>query len=145
MDCFLVLRGIKTLPVRMERHAANASEIAEFLSAHPKVKVVRYPFHPSHPQMAVALRQMLNGGGMVTLIMKDGEGAARRLAESTKIFTLAESLGGVESLIEVPAAMTHASTTGSNLEVEPGLVRLSVGLEHIDDLLADLEMALDLA
>lgn len=142
MDCFLVLRGVKTLPVRMERHAANAAALADFLAAHPRIERVFYPFHPSYPQVQVARRQMLNGGGMLSFVMKDGAEAARRLVENTQVFTLAESLGGVESLIEVPAAMTHASTAGSPLAVDPGLVRLSVGLEHIDDLLDDLELAL---
>lgn len=142
LDCFLVLRGIKTLPVRMERHAANADMLADFLEQHPAVESVRYPFHPSHPHMHVALRQMLNGGGMLSFVMRGGEQAARRVAENTHLFALAESLGGVESLIEVPAAMTHASTAGSPLQVDPGLVRLSVGLEHIEDLLADLDQAL---
>jgi cystathionine beta-lyase/cystathionine gamma-synthase len=142
MDCFLVLRGIKTLHVRMDRHAANASLIAEFLAKHPQVASLRYPYHPSHPQMDIALQQMRNGGGMISFVLQGGEAAARRVAESTRLFALAESLGGVESLIEVPAAMTHASTAGSPLAVDPGLVRLSVGLEHIDDLLDDLNQAL---
>jgi cystathionine beta-lyase/cystathionine gamma-synthase len=142
LDCFLVLRGLKTLPVRMDRHASNAAAIADFLVDHPQVKTVYYPFLPSHPQVEIAKRQMLNGGGMVSFIMKEGAWAARRVAEKTKLFTLAESLGGVESLIEVPAAMTHASVAGSPLEVDPGLIRLSVGLEHIDDLREDLEAAL---
>ncbi len=142
LDCFLVLRGLKTLPVRMDRHASSAAVIADFLVDHPAVDQVLYPFHPSHPQVDIAKAQMLNGGGMVSFILKDGEQAARRVAERTTIFTLAESLGGVESLIEVPAVMTHASVAGSPLEVDPGLVRLSVGLEHIDDLLEDLEIAL---
>ena len=142
LDCFLVLRGLKTLPVRMDRHASSAAAISDFLVEHPVVDQVLYPFHPSHPQEDLARAQMLNGGGMVSFILKDGEKAARRAAESTKIFTLAESLGGVESLIEVPAVMTHASVSGSPLAVDPGLVRLSVGLEHIDDLREDLESAL---
>jgi cystathionine beta-lyase/cystathionine gamma-synthase len=142
MDCFLVLRGIKTLPVRMDRHAVNAGEVAEFLSRHPQVAEVRYPFHPSHPQMSIALRQMLNGGGMLAFRLKDGEAAARKVAESTRLFSLAESLGGVESLIEVPAAMTHLSTAASPIATDPGLVRLSVGLENYEDLLADLDQAL---
>jgi cystathionine beta-lyase/cystathionine gamma-synthase len=142
LDCFLVLRGIKTLPVRMDRHAASASALADFLAARPQVARLLYPFHPSHPQIAVARRQMRNGGGMLSFILKGGAEAARRVAERTKVFTLAESLGGVESLIEVPAAMTHASTAGSPLAVDPGLVRLSVGLEHVEDLLEDLEQAL---
>ncbi len=142
MDSFLVLRGIKTLPIRMDRHAQNAEKIVDFLGAHKKVKRLIYPFHENHPQVQIAKRQMKNGGGMISFIMKEGSDAAARVAESTKIFALAESLGGVESLIEVPAAMTHLSTQGSKLEVDPGLVRLSVGIENVDDLLADLEQAL---
>ncbi len=141
MDCFLVLRGIKTLAVRMERHSANAQAVAKFLARHPKVKRVHYPFLPTHPQYEVARRQMKAGGGMVSFEVESPEEAIR-VAESTKIFALAESLGGVESLIEVPAAMTHASTAGSTLEVPATLVRLSVGIEHADDLIADLEEAL---
>ena len=143
MDCFLVLRGIKTLPLRMERHAQNAAVLVEFLSEHPKVGRLLYPFHPSHPQHKIAMQQMKNGGGMISFIMKGGREAAVKMAESTKIFTLAESLGGVELLIEVPAAMTHLSTAGSQIAVDPGLVRLSVGIEHVDDLLADLQRALE--
>ncbi len=142
MDSFLVLRGIKTLPIRMDRHAQNAESIVAFLEKQKNVKWLIYPFHESHPQVQTAKRQMLNGGGMISFVMKDGRDAAVRVAESTKIFTLAESLGGVESLIEVPAAMTHLSVVGSALEVDPGLVRLSVGIENVDDLLADLEQAL---
>jgi cystathionine beta-lyase/cystathionine gamma-synthase len=142
LDCFLVLRGIKTLPVRMERHASNASRIADFLAEHPKVARLWYPFHESHPQVQIARRQMRNGGGMVSFVLKGGAEAARRAAERTRLFTLAESLGGVESLIEVPAAMTHASTAGSPLEVDPGLIRLSVGLENVEDLIEDLRYAL---
>ncbi len=142
LDCFLVLRGIKTLAIRMERHAANAARVAEYLSAHPMVQEVLYPFHISHPQVELARRQMRFGGGMVSFTLKGGASEAIRVAESTKIFTLAESLGGVESLIEVPAAMTHTSTTNSPIAVSPSLVRLSVGIENIDDLLADLSQAL---
>jgi cystathionine gamma-synthase len=145
MDCFLTLRGIKTLPVRMDRHAANAERIAAYLGEHARVGRLIYPFDGSHPQVQTAKRQMKNGGGMISFILKGGREAAVRVAESTKIFTLAESLGGVESLIEVPAAMTHLSTQGSQLEVDPGLVRLSVGLENVEDLLSDLEQALDRA
>lgn len=141
MDCFLVLRGLKTLPVRMDRHSANAQAVAEFLGEHAKVSQVLYPFHKSHPQHQIAKRQMRSGGGMVSFIHKGGVEAARRFAERTRLFTLAESLGGVESLIEVPAAMTHASTVGSPLEIDPGLIRLSVGLEYIEDLLEDLDTA----
>ena len=141
LDCFLLLRGLKTLPVRMDRHASNAEAIANYLAAHPLVDKVYYPFHTSHPHREIAMTQMLNGGGMVSFVMKDGAKAARRVAEGTVLFTLAESLGGVESLIEIPAVMTHASVSGSPLEVDPGLVRLSVGLAHVDDLLEDLENA----
>lgn len=143
LDCFLILRGIKTLPVRMERHAESALRIAQWLETHPKVARVLYPGLESHPQHAIAQAQMRNGGGMISFIMKDGREAAVRVAEGTKIFALAESLGGVESLIEVPAAMTHLSTQGSQLEVPASLVRLSVGLEHVDDLLDDLRRALE--
>ncbi len=142
MDSFLVLRGIKTLPIRMDRHAQNAEKIVAFLEQQKNIGKLIYPFHESHPQVSIAKRQMKNGGGMISFIMKDGREAAIRVAESTKIFTLAESLGGVESLIEVPAAMTHLSVVGSALEVDPGLVRLSVGIENVDDLIADLEQAL---
>ena len=142
MDCFLILRGIKTLPIRMERHAENASAVADYLAGHPRVKTVYYPFHASHPQVEIARRQMRSGGGMVSFILQGGAQEAQRVAESTHLFSLAESLGGVESLIEVPAAMTHASTADSPLAVDPGLVRLSVGLENREDLLADLAQAL---
>lgn len=145
MDCFLVLRGIKTLPLRMDRHAANASALVSFLSDHPSIERTLYPFHPSHPQHKIASGQMKNGGGMISFIMKAGREAAVKVAEGTKVFTLAESLGGVESLIEVPAAMTHLSTAGSQIAVDPGLVRLSVGIEHVDDLLEDIESALSKA
>lgn len=143
MDCFLILRGIKTLPIRVTRHSENAAALAEVLAAHPAVEQVIYPFHDSHPQAALARRQMAMGGGMISFTLKGGAEAARRVAESTRIFALAESLGGVESLIEVPAVMTHASTASSTLAIDPGLVRLSVGIEHIADLQADLEHALD--
>ncbi len=142
MDSFLVLRGIKTLPIRMDRHAQNAEKIVAFLEKQKNIKRLIYPFHEGHPQVQVAKRQMKNGGGMISFVMKDGQAAAVKVAESTKIFTLAESLGGVESLIEVPAAMTHLSVAGSTLEVDPGLVRLSVGIENVEDLIADLEQAL---
>jgi len=142
MDCFLVLRGLKTLHVRMERHAANAVALADYLFKHSKVAKVMYPFHQSHPQVHIAKRQMGSGSGMISIIMKDGRDAAVHFAEATKVFTLAESLGGVESLIEVPAAMTHLSTAGTQIAVDPGLVRLSVGIEHKDDLLEDVEQAL---
>lgn len=143
MDCFLLLRGIKTLPLRMDRHGSNALIVAEFLAGHPKVEKTIYPFLPSHPQSETAKRQMRNGGGMVSFVARGGKDAAVKVAEATHLFALAESLGGVESLIEVPAAMTHASTANSPLAVDPGLVRLSVGVEHSDDLLKDLERALE--
>ncbi len=143
MDCFLVLRGIKTLPVRMERHASNAEAVARFLETHEAIEQVFYPGLPSHPQHDLARRQMRNGGGMVSFTAKGGTHAARRIAEGTHLFALAESLGGVESLIEVPAAMTHASTLDSPLAVSPALIRLSVGLENTQDLVEDLRQALD--
>jgi cystathionine gamma-lyase len=143
MDCFLVLRGLKTLHIRMDRHYENALAIIEFLEEHPKVEKLFYPFHEGHPQQKIAKHQMKNGGGMISFIVKGGREAAIRVVEGTKIFALAESLGGVESLIEVPAAMTHLSVAGSQLEVDPALVRLSVGIENIDDLIEDIRQALD--
>jgi cystathionine beta-lyase/cystathionine gamma-synthase len=145
MDCFLVLRGLKTLHLRMDRHFENAMAILEFLEKHPKVEKLFYPFHPGHPQYKIAKHQMRNGGGMISFLVTGGREAAIRLVESTNIFTLAESLGGVESLIEVPAAMTHLSVAGSQLEVDPGLVRLSVGIENKDDLVQDIKQALEKA
>jgi len=145
MDCFLVLRGIKTLPLRMDRHYENATSIVEFLEKHPKVEKVIYPFHPSHPQQKVAKHQMKNGGGMISFIVKGGKEAAIRVVESTRIFALAESLGGVESLIELPAAMTHLSVAGSQLEVDSALIRLSVGIENKEDLIEDIQQALEQA
>lgn len=142
MDSFLVLRGIKTLPVRMDRHFENATRIVQFLEKQKNIGRLYYPFHESHPQQNIARAQMKNGGGMISFVMKDGRDAAVKVAEATKLFALAESLGGVESLIEVPAAMTHLSAQGSPLEVDAGLVRLSVGIENADDLIADLEQAL---
>ena len=142
MDSFLVLRGIKTLPLRMDRHFENAMAMVDFLEKHPKIEKLIYPFHESHPQYKIAKRQMKNGGGMISFLIKGGREAAIRMVEATKIFTLAESLGGVESLIEVPAAMTHLSVAGSQLDVDPSLVRLSVGIENKDDLMEDLRQAL---
>jgi cystathionine gamma-synthase len=142
MDCFLVLRGLKTLPIRMERHAANAWRLACYLEGHPAVAAVSYPGLASHPQHELAMRQMRNGGGMLSSIPGGGPTAARNIAQNTRIFALAESLGGVESLIEIPAAMTHASIAGSAMAVDPALIRLSVGLETAEDLMADLEQAL---
>jgi cystathionine gamma-lyase len=142
MDCFLILRSLKTLAVRMERHAENASALADYLAGHSRVARVYYPFHASNPQHEIARRQMRSGGGMVSFIAQGGGEAARKIAENTAIFSLAESLGGVESLIEVPALMTHLSTSDSDMAVDPGLVRLSVGIEHVSDLVTDLESAL---
>ena len=141
MDCFLVLRGIKTLGLRVERHSSNATTIAQMLEAHPKVERVLYPGLPSHPQYDLAQKQMTYPGGMISMIVSD-EATARALTTRTALFALAESLGGVESLIEHPYSMTHASTADSEIAVPPGLVRLSVGIEHVDDLLADLAQAL---
>ncbi len=141
-DAWLVLRGIKTLALRMERHSANGLAIAEFLGQHPAVERVIYPGLPGHPQSAIAQKQMRAFGGMVSFVARGGAEAAHKLARKTRLFTLGESLGGVESLVEVPAAMTHQSVAGSPLEVNPALVRLSVGIENIADLIADLAQAL---
>lgn len=141
-DAYLTMRGLKTLVLRMQRHSENASAVAEFLSGHPAVSAVLYPGLPAHPDHEVAARQMSAFGGMVSVRMRGGRDAARDLCAKTKVFILAESLGGVESLIEHPSAMTHASTAGSQLEVPDDLVRLSVGIEDIADLLADLDQAL---
>jgi cystathionine gamma-synthase len=140
-DCFLVLRGLKTLALRMEAHCRNAGRIAEFLAEHAKVTQVYYPGFPTHPGHDVAARQMRGFGGMVSFETETTE-EALDVCGRTKLFFLAESLGGVESLIEHPARMTHASVAGSALEVPSTLVRLSVGIEHVDDLLEDLEQAL---
>jgi cystathionine gamma-synthase len=142
-DCWLVLRGIKTLAVRMERHCANARAVAEALVDHPAVERVLYPGLPSHPGHDIATRQMRDFGGMVSFTCRGGREAALRIAAATEVFALAESLGAVESLIEHPAAMTHASVEGSELAVDPALLRLSVGIEHVSDLVADLTRALD--
>ena len=154
LDCFLVLRGLRTLHLRVERHAANALIVARFLADRDDVERVIYPGladGPSaHPQAELASRQMRAGGGMVSFIPRPGGRAGRdsgqravAICEGTRLFTLAESLGGVESLIELPAVMTHLSVAGSPLEVDPALVRLSVGIEAVDDLIADLRRALD--
>ncbi len=160
LDCFLVLRGLKTLGVRMRQHGANARRVAEFLSEHPAVSKVFYPGLPDDPQHAVARRNFRSGGavegasdaeaaleragfgGMVSFLARGGEAAAWAMVARTQVFTLAESLGGVESLIEHPGAMTHASLAGSSIEIDPALVRLSVGIENADDLIADLAQAL---
>jgi cystathionine gamma-synthase len=141
-DCYLVQRGIKTLAVRMDRHCANAAAVAECLARYPAVERVLWPGLADHPGHAVAARQMRGFGGMVSFVMAGGERAALDVVGRTRLFTLAESLGAVESLIEHPAEMTHASVAGSPLAVDPGLVRLSVGIESVDDLVADLEQAL---
>jgi cystathionine gamma-synthase len=141
-DSWLVLRGVKTLGVRMDRHCVNAERVAEMLLAHRAVDRVYYPGLPDHPGHEIAAKQMRGFGGMVSFTLRDGEEAALRVCERTEVFLLGESLGGVESLIEHPTRMTHASVTGSELEVPATLVRLSVGIESIDDLLADLGQAL---
>jgi len=143
MDCFLTLRGIKTLAVRMERHCQNARILAEWLSEHPRVKQVLYPGLASHPQHELAKKQMRDFGGMISFILDDTPEAAQAMSAKTEIFALAESLGGVESLIEHPYSMTHASTADSPIATDPALIRLSVGIEHVDDLKADLEQALN--
>jgi len=155
LDCFLVLRGLRTLHLRVQRHVANATAVAQFLAGRDDVERVFYPGLAdgphAHPGAALVGegRQMRGGGGMVSFIPRAAAGGgpaadrAKAIAESTRLFTLAESLGGVESLIEVPATMTHASVAGSTLEVDPALVRLSVGVENVDDLIADLRRALE--
>ncbi len=142
MDCFLTLRGIKTLALRMRQHSRNALQIAQYLADHPAVAQVIYPGLESHPQHELAQRQMDGPGGMISFILQGGEPAARQVARATRLFTLAESLGGVESLIELPAPMTHASVADSPLAVDPGLVRISVGIENVQDLIADLARAI---
>ena len=143
MDCFLTMRGLKTLAVRMDRHCANAAAVVEFLAAHSAVKSVLWPGLPDHPGHDIARKQMRDFGGMVSFTVHGGADAAAALVAKTEIITLAESLGGVESLIEVPALMTHLSVAGSTNEVDPGLVRLSVGIETVGDLIEDLRQALD--
>ena len=142
LDAWLVLRGAKTLAVRMERHSANGQAVAEWLTEHPKVTKVNYPGLASHPQHALAKNQMRAFGGMLSFELKGGEAAATKMVARTKVFALAESLGGVESLLEVPLAMTHGSVRGTKLAPPAGLVRLSVGIETIDDLIADLAQAI---
>jgi cystathionine gamma-lyase len=145
-DSFLTLRGIKTLALRMERHCSNALAIAQFLEKHPSIEQVRYPGLASHPQHALARRQMSAGfGGIVTAVLRGGLTASRRVLERCRLFALAESLGGVESLIEHPALMTHASLPAqvrASLGISDGLVRLSVGVEDVEDLKAELSEAL---
>jgi len=145
-DCWLVLRGIKTLPVRMDRHSANALKLAEYLSAHPKVDAVLYPGLASHPHHSLARKQMNGFGGMVSFYLKGDFQACKRLLKHVRIFTVAESLGGVESLIEHPSSMTHASVPKDERErigVTESLLRLSVGIEDVDDLVTDLSQALE--
>jgi cystathionine gamma-lyase len=144
-DSFLVMRSLKTLQLRMERHSSNAAAVAEYLAGHAKVETVHYPGLKDHPQHDLAARQMDSYGGMVTAILKGGLADARRFLERTELFALAESLGGVESLVEHPAIMTHASIPPeirAELGISDTLVRLSVGIEDIDDLIADLDFAL---
>jgi len=143
MDCFLTLRGLKTLGVRMDRHVHNAQAIVEMLLAHPAVSHVLYPGLPDHPGGEIAAKQMSAPGGMISFRVKAGMEAAKSVTMKTRLFTLAESLGGIESLIEHPGIMTHASAAGSPLEVPDDLVRVSVGIETTDDLVADLNNALD--
>ena len=144
-DAWLVMRGAKTLAVRMDRHCANAQRVVELLQRSPAVTSVLYPGLPDHPGHELAAKQMRDFGGMVSFRLAGGEAAALAVCKATRVFTLGESLGGVESLIEHPGRMTHASVAGSQLEVPDDLVRLSVGIESIEDLLADLEQALDIS
>jgi len=143
LDAWLTIRGIKTLAVRLDRHSSNAQSIAETLAEHPAIETVYYPGLPGHPGHELASRQMKAFGGMISLGLAGGEAAARTFAESTELFQLAESLGGVESLIGYPSEMTHASVRGTALEVPANIVRLSVGIEDVADLTADLLAALD--
>ena len=141
-DCYMALRGVKTLAIRMERHCSNARAIVDLLIGHPAVEQVLYPQLPDHPGHAAAAKQMRDFGGMVSFTLRAGQDAALRVAAATELFTLGESLGAVESLIEHPGQMTHASAAGSPLEVPDNLLRLSVGIETAADLIADLEQAL---
>jgi cystathionine gamma-synthase len=143
-DSWLVLRGIKTLAVRMDRHTSNAKAVVEFLTSHPRVSHVYYPGLESHPNHDIAARQMRDFGGMVSFRVASGMEGALQVCKAATVFTLAESLGGVESLIEHPYKMTHASVAGSALEVPDDLIRISVGIESIEDLIEDLKQALDL-
>ena len=143
MDCFLVLRGVKTLALRMDRHGDNALAVAGFLADHPAMASVSYPGLVDHPGHDLAKRQMSGRfGGMMSCVLAGGEAAAADFVSRTRLFTLGESLGGVESLVAYPAMMSHASLTGTPLAVDPGLVRLSVGIEDVEDLLEDLAQAL---
>jgi cystathionine beta-lyase/cystathionine gamma-synthase len=145
-DAWLTLRGVKTLAVRMARHEANATRIVAWLLAHPEVKLVHYPLWEGSPHYEVASRQMTGFGGMVSFVLDADLARAEKFCASTKLFTLAESLGGVESLLELPASMTHASVPEDERKergIEDGLIRLSIGIEDADDLLADLQQAMD--
>ncbi|WP_113716007.1 cystathionine gamma-synthase [Arthrobacter dokdonensis] len=142
MEAWLTTRGLKTLGVRMDRHSSNAQEIAEWLLTRPEVETVLYPGLPDHPGHELAARQMRGFGGMISVQFKGGEAAARKVAESTHVFTLAESLGGIESLMNYPSEMTHASVKGTELAVPENLIRLSVGIEDVADLIADLDQAI---
>jgi cystathionine beta-lyase/cystathionine gamma-synthase len=153
-DCFLILRGMRTLALRIERHSTNAQAVAEALAARDDVEQVNYPGlrggRHAHPQADLAGRQMNFSGGMLSFVPAERDGRSREerarcFAEGTRIFSLAESLGGVESLVEIPAVMTHGSVANSPLQVSEALVRLSVGIEHVDDLVADVTRALDAA
>jgi cystathionine gamma-synthase len=144
-DAWLTLRGVKTLAVRMERHSDNAERVVAFLTGHPAVAQVYYPGLPEHPGHEAAAKQMRRFGGMVSIRLRGGREAALRVCAATEVFTLAESLGGVESLIEHPGQMTHMSVAGSALQVPDDLVRLSVGIEDVEDLVEDLRSALDRA
>jgi len=144
-DAWLTLRGVKTLAVRMERHSDNAERVVAFLTGHPAVAEVYYPGLPEHPGHEAAAKQMRRFGGMVSIRLRGGREAALRVCAATEVFTLAESLGGVESLIEHPGQMTHMSVAGSALQVPDDLVRLSVGIEDVEDLVEDLRNALDRA
>ncbi|GAA1051293.1 cystathionine gamma-synthase [Arthrobacter russicus] len=145
MDAFLTTRGLKTLGIRMDRHSANALQIAQWLTGRPGVERVLYPGLAEHPGHELAARQMRAFGGMISVQFSGGAQVARAVAESTKLFTLAESLGGIESLMNYPAEMTHASVKGTELEVPENLIRLSVGIEEVEDLIADLDQALKIA
>lgn len=142
MDAFLTTRGLKTLGVRMDRHSDNAQAVAEWLLGRPEVEAVLYPGLPTHPGHELAKKQMKKFGGMISVQFKGGEAAARKVAESTSVFTLAESLGGIESLMNYPSEMTHASVKGTELAVPVNLIRLSCGIEDVEDLIADLDAAI---
>lgn len=141
-DCWLLLRGIKTLPVRMDRHCQNALSLARWLSDHPAVAQVHYPGLPDHPQHELARRQMKDFGGMISMVLEGGLPAAKQFLQQTRLFLLAVSLGGVESLVELPATMTHSSGQETEFAVDPALIRVSVGIENLADLQADLAQAL---